>query len=225
MHTKGPPRYAVPNDASSSRRSEVNVLAISDAIAALNKQFLDSLVQRARDVNANFPLDGSLRATIANLSCDERHQAAQCGVFLVDVGFADLAGWQNVAPQLDKGQMSEDVRSGLVSEESIVLAYAALMVAWYVVHANPAVASALCGMSEPVVAIYRAMGIGELALIARHRTHWVQPRWHDRLDIWSSIVGCATNARTQELMPVILRCLKASAARSPRLLAAIDDSL
>ena len=92
-----------------------------------------------------------------------------------------------------------------------------LMVAWHTVHAVPSLAGVLLGMSEDVVCVFAKLSIADLGNVARSQFDWVRPRWADRADIWASIVAAGEPGLGAKPMTV-LRCLKASATESHRLL-------
>jgi hypothetical protein len=216
----GTQEIAAPTESSVARYEPV---VLNDALAAvteLNLQLLDALARNAQ-AQGPFPLGELLRAPIACLSSSQRRQAAQCGVLLADVGFADLDRWRQIALQSECNLLTEP-SDWLSSEESVVLAYAVFMVAWHVVHVSPSAAGFLLGMTEPVVAVYRKLGVADLAHVARSRPQWVRPRWYDRPDVWTSVVEGAMNPASHDPASIVLRCL--SADGSSRLHAAAEAS-
>lgn len=205
------------------RHFEPRVLSeVLAAVAELNEQVLDALAESARRTNADFPLSPALRSAMTSLTPTQRRQAARCGVLLANAGFSDLSRWRHVAMPSEFVLLPDDERCWLSSGQSVVLAYAVLMVAWHVVRISPAAAGVLLGMTEPVVAVYHQLGVGDLAHVARRHPGWVQPRWRDRPDVWVSMVEVATQAPRLEPSSMILRCLKVSASHSTRLIAAVE---
>src|SRR6266704_1072438 len=143
-------------------------------------------------------------------------------MLLSDAGFADVDRWCRADHERD---LAEGItRIWLPSDDSVVLAYSALMIGWYIVHHAPALTGVLLGMADPIVAEFRKVGIGDLAGIARDRAHWIQPRWKDRIDVWSQIRESDPETIESDRNCTILRCLKASAGVSPRLLASMEVS-
>jgi hypothetical protein len=94
-------------------------------------------------------------------------------------------------------------------EEARSLAHSALLVAWYVIHADSAVAQVLLGMSASGIAAYRQLGVADLAQIARRHPECVRARWPHRLDVWSELIKGASDAGASRL--TTLRCLQVSA--------------
>ena len=140
---------------------------VLDAVSAVNSQLLEALTECARSESAEFPLDKSLRARVARLTLDERQRAARCGVFLADANFVEFACWREVALEGETTRSTELLRAWLPIEESRSLANSVLLVAWYLIHANPAVARVLLGMSASGVVAYRELSIADLAHVAR----------------------------------------------------------
>jgi hypothetical protein len=193
-------------------RREPRVLTqVLDAVSALNSQLLDALGDSARGDVVEFPLDESLRARVARLTLEERRRAARCGVLLADANFVDFSCWSEVVLQGESALSMQPLRPWLPIEESRALAHSALLVAWYVIQASPAVARVLLGMSASGVAAYRELGVGDLAHIARSRPDCVRPRWPHRLDVWAQLIEDATRMGGQESRSTTLRCLEVSA--------------
>jgi hypothetical protein len=206
------------------RRKPAVLTQVLDAVSAVNGQLLDVLVASARRGVAEFPLNESLRGHVAKLTLEERRRAARCGVFLVDANFADFSCWREVALQSEVGYSVEGLEPWLPIEEARSLAHSALLVAWYVIHASPAVARVLLGMSASGVAAYRELGVGDLARIARDRSDCVRPRWRKRLDVWGQLIEGACCPETEESRSTTLRCLQVSAGDLKWLSAYIDGS-
>jgi hypothetical protein len=95
-------------------------------------------------------------------------------------------------------------------EESRSLAYSALLLAWYVMHANPAVARVLFGMSSLGVLAYQKLTLEDLAQVARCRPVCVRPRWPTRADVWAQLIEEAGGAEPRESRSATLRCLAVS---------------
>jgi hypothetical protein len=198
---------------------------VLDAIVALNEQLLDALGRSARASDSEFPLPKIVRSRIAELSEGQRRQAARCGVLLADGGFSNFARWRQISRLSDHQLLSDECPDWLPSEDSIVLAHAMLTVVWYVVHTAPAAARVLLGMTDEVLTEFRTLGVGNLASTARRSTHWVQPRWRDRVDIWFGIAAHESEAAHTESLSVTLRCLKVTAGRSARLQAFVETCI
>jgi hypothetical protein len=199
---RAPSQYADP----APWRREPRVLTqVLDAVFAVNSQLLDALASSARGEAAQFPLSESLRERAAGLTLEERRRAARSGVFLVDANLLDFSCWREAALRGGSAPSTDLPIPWLPIEESRSLAHSALLVAWYVVHADPAVARVLLGMSASGVAAYRELGVADLAQIARCHPECVRPRWPHRLDVWSELMESACDGgRT-------LRCLELSA--------------
>ncbi len=197
---------------------------VLSAVSAVNAQLLEALTECARSESGEFPLNKSLRARVARLTLDERKKAARCGVFLADVNFIDFACWREVALDSESTRSTEPLRAWLSIEESRSLAHSVLLVAWYLIHANPAVARVLLGMSGSGVAAYRELSIADLAHVARSHPEWVRPRWADRLDVWTELVAGASRSGTHDPRSMTLKCLKVS-ARDVKWLSAYVDLL
>ena len=197
-------------------------IAVCDAIFASNQQLLNALAVSARMRSGAFPLPAELRTPLEALSEADRRGAAQCGILLADAGFADSARWRAIARMSEHEGLSNDAREWLASEDSVVLAHSVLMVAWYLVHTTPEAAGILLGMTDPVMEEYRSLGVGNLALIATRRPHWIRPRWRDRADVWRSLIGIGSSKDGPPPPSVALRCLSVSAAYSPHLQASLE---
>jgi hypothetical protein len=181
-----------------------------DAVFAVNSQLLDALVESARRDAPGFPLDESLRSRMARLSLEERRRAAGCRVFLVDAKFVEFSCWREMALPSETALSTQTLPPWLPIEESRSLAHSALLLAWYVIHANPAVARVLLGMSGSGVLAYRKLTIGDLAQVARCRPHCVRPRWPTRADVWAQLIEEAGGAEPREPRSATLRCLEVS---------------
>ena len=121
-----------------------------------------------------------------------------------------LAGarWPSKANRLARREL---LRAWLPIEESRSLANSVLLVAWHLIHANPALARVLLGMSTSGIGAFRELGVADLAHIARRHPEWVRPRWADRLDLWTALVGGTSGGGGEDPRSLTLRCLKASA--------------
>lgn len=210
MHTS--PISAPPQRAEyAAWRHEPRVFTqVLDAVSALNSLLLDALGDSARREAAEFPLHESLRGRVARLTLEERRRAARCGVYLADANFADFSCWSEAALQGESAIPTQPLRPWLPIEESRSLAHSALLVAWYVIQASPAVARVLLGLSASGVAAYRELGVGDLAKIARRHPDCVRPRWPHRLDVWTQLIENATRTEAQEIQSATLRCLEVS---------------
>ena len=192
------------------RRESTVLRQVLDAVSAVNSQLLDALVESARRDVPGFPLDESLRSRMASLRLEERRWAAGCGVFLVDAKFVEFSCWREMALPSETALSTEALPPWLPIEESRSLAYSALLLAWYVMHASPAVARVLLGMSGSGVLAYRKLTIGDLAQLARCRPDCVRPRWPTRLDVWAQLIEGAGGAEPRESRSATLRCLAVS---------------
>jgi hypothetical protein len=192
-------------------RRESPLRQVLDAVSAVNSQLLDALVESARRDAPGFPLNESLRARVGGLSLEERRRAAGCGVCLVDANFVEFSCWREMALPSETALQTETLPPWLPIEESRSLAYSALLLAWYVIQANPAVARVLLGMSASGVLAYRKLTLGDLAQVARSRPDCVRPRWSTRADVWAQLIEAAGRAEPQEYRSVTLRCLEVSA--------------
>ncbi len=206
--SKAPAQHA---DHAAWRREPRIITQVLDAVYAVNGQLLDALAACAREAAAQFPLSESLRERVAKLTLEERRRAAWCGVFLVDANLVDFSCWREVALRGESPPLTDLPIPWLPIEESRSLAHSALLVAWYVIHADSAVARVLLGMSASGAASYRELGIADLAQIARCHPEYVRPRWSHRLDVWSELIEGACNGGTQESRLAMLRCLQVSA--------------
>jgi hypothetical protein len=198
---RSPSRYA---DPVAWRRESRCLTQVLDAVFAVNSQLLDALASSARGEATPFPLSESLRERAARLTLEERRRVARSGVFLVDANLMDFSCWREAALRGESAQSTNLHTPWLPIEDSRSLAHSALLVAWYVIHADPAVARVLLGMSASGLAAYRELGVADLAQIARCHPECVRPRWPHRLDVWSELMESACDrGRT-------LRCLELS---------------
>jgi hypothetical protein len=204
--SRAPSQHATPV----AWRREPRVLTqVLDAISAVNSQLLDAVASSARGEGAAFPLVKSLRGRAAKLTLEERRRAAGCGVFLVDANLIEFWCWREVALRGESAPAADVPTPWLPIEESRSLAHSALLVAWYVVQADFAVARVLLGMSASGVAAYRELGVADLAQIARCHPECVRPRWLDRPDVWSQLIEGACDG-TERSRSATLRCLELS---------------
>jgi hypothetical protein len=179
-------------------------------VAAVNGELLEALADSARSGDHFFPLPESLRCCMAILTSSERQVAARCGVFLADAALADLPG-SGLRVEGDLAPLADRGRAWLPIEQSISLAHSVLLGSWYLIHASPAVARVLLGISAVDVTAYRARGVGELAQIARRHSDWIRPRWPHRLDVWTQILERGSRPVTAEPRSTTLRCMQVSA--------------
>jgi hypothetical protein len=207
------------------RRFEPAVLKeLLDTVAAVNGQLLDALVDCARSDNLEFPLPESLRGRVAQLTVTERQTIAQCGVFLGDVNLWGISHGRGIADQSGMALSIEPGRPWLPTEQSLSLAHSMLLLSWYLIHASPAVARVLLGMNAAGVAAYRALGVRDLATIARTHPDRVRPRWPDQLDVWTHLVEGGGGAASPDPRSMTLRCLQVSAGSSAGLSAHLGPS-
>jgi hypothetical protein len=192
------------------RREPTVLRQVLDAVSAVNSQLLDALVESARTDAPGFPLNESLRRRVARLGLEERRRSAGCRVFLVDANFVEFSCWREMALPSETARSTETLPPWLPIEESRSLAYSALLLAWYVIHADPVVARVLLGMSASGVLAYRKLTIGDLAQLARCRPDCVRPRWPTRADVWAQLIEEAGGAEPQESRSGTLRCLEVS---------------
>jgi len=193
-------------------RREPRVLTqVLDAVFAVNRQLLDALASSARGEAMQFPLVESLRERAARLTLEERRRAARSGVFLVDANLIDFSCWREAALRGESASSTDVPMPWLPIEESRSLAHSALLVAWYVIHADPAVARVLLGLSGSGVAAYRELGVSDLAQIARCHPECVRPRWANRLDVWRALMESACEGGAQQSRSAMIRCLELSA--------------
>jgi hypothetical protein len=144
------------------------------------------------------------------LTLEERRRAARSGVFLVDANLIDFSCWREAALRGESPPLTDLPTPWLPLEEARSLAHSALLVAWYVIHADAAIARVLLGMSASAVAAYRELGVSDLAQIARRHPEWVRPRWPHRVDVWSEVIEGASDDGTQVSISTTLRCLELS---------------
>jgi hypothetical protein len=209
-------------DSVGAQRDSGPVDAICHAITASNQQLLDALAMSARMQSGAFPLADTLRFHLGGLTKEDRNRAARCGVLLADAGFSDVDRWRAIARQSEGDRLSSDTREWLSSGDSVVLAHAVLMVAWYIVNTTPELAGVVLGMTDPVIAEYRSLGVGQLALVATRRPHWIRPRWAGRSDVWLDLLERCTLSDASAASYLTLRCLSANAAASVHLLASME---
>jgi hypothetical protein len=205
---RSPSRYA---DPVAWRRESRGLTQVLDAVFAVNSQLLDALASSARGGAGQFPLSESLRERAGRLTLEERRRAARSGVFLVDANLIDFSCWREAVLRGESAPPADLPMPWLPIEESRSLAHSALLVAWYVVHADPAVARVLLGMSASGVAAYRELGVADLAQIARCHPECVRPRWPHRLDVWRELMEGGCDGGTQESRSTMIRCLELSA--------------
>ena len=189
---------------------------VLDAVADLNAEFLEALVETARSAPDQFPLSHCLRSEFRRLMVKQCRERGRCGVFLVDAAFSDHIRWARIASR-DLDAFPQDPAHWLSIGQGMVVAHSALIVAWHIVHAVPSLVSVLLGMSDEVMCEFGRLSISDLTYIARTRFSWVRPRWADRADVWASIIASGHCGSDQE-PAAILRCLKVSASESRRML-------
>jgi hypothetical protein len=193
------------------RREPRVLMQVLDAVFAVNSQLLDALASSARGEATPFPLSESLRERAGRLTLEERRRAARSGVFLVDANLMDFSCWRDAALRGESAPPADVRMPWLPIEDARSLAHSAFLVAWYVIHADPAVARVLLGMSASGVAAYREFGVADLAQIARRHPECVRPRWPHRLDVWRELMEGACDGGMQESRSTMIRCLELSA--------------
>jgi hypothetical protein len=207
------------------RREPRAFTQVLDAVSAVNSQLLDALASSARGEATQFPLVESLRERAAKLTLEGRRRAARSGVFLVDANLIDFSWWREAALRDASPPLTDLPIPWLPLEEARSLAHSALLVAWYVIHADAAIARVLLGMSASAVAAYRELGVSDLAQIARRHPECVRPRWPNRLDVWGELIEGAGEGRTQRSRWATLRCLELSAGDLKWLSAYVEDTV
>jgi len=191
-----------------------------DAIGQLNEELLAALVHTTRrDSQLVFPLAESLRSRFAKLSADKCRVISHCGVLLVDAAFTDIDRWERVDPSKS---IVEQPSEWLSQDQAIALSVAVLMLAWHVVHTAPRISGVLLGMSEAVLNRYRELGVNDLMVLACQASRWIQPRWINSPEVWTTIIDLATDPVEQEPSKMTLHCLKVTASYSNRLMASVS---
>ena len=128
----------------------------------------------------------------------------------------DFTCWREDCRSERHGARSTRTPASVVADRGVPIArdIPCFSSSWYLIHANPAVARVLLGMSTSGVAAYRELGVADLTHIARRHPEWVRPRWADRLDVWTVILeGCGRRGE-QDPRSLTLRCLQVSAGTS-----------
>jgi hypothetical protein len=197
---------------------EAQALAtVLEAVADLNAEFLAALVESAAERPEHFPLPQCLRPHFSRLSGVQCRERGRCGVFLADAAFTSNIRWGLVAADDDRAVAPPKDEHWLSTSQALVLAHSVLLVAWHAVHATPSLVSVLLGMNDEAASEFGKLSLSDLTSIARARPNRVRPRWSDRADVWAGIIACGDSSSLQEPM-TILRCLKASATGSRRML-------
>jgi hypothetical protein len=195
---------------------------LMSALIEVNSRLLDALIASAQR-DEQFALPRELRSPFAALNSNQSHEGARCGVLLVDAGFGDLLFWRGRLAAARGQVLTVDPTESLTNSAALVIEHSVLMLAWHIVHSVPILAGVLLGMSEPVMPIFRALRITDLAAITQCRPRGLKPRWSNRPELWSEILlaaqqppECAGNTR-------VLRCLQASANESRTLSACVSS--
>jgi hypothetical protein len=189
-----------------------------EAIRQLNLQFLDLLCERAASSSPYFPLATSARDKLAVLTAERRASVASCGVLLADIAFSKINEWKGMPEEPEAIDLGTSESRWASHEQMSALTHSTLLVAWYIVQANTAVASVLLDMSEPVIAGYALLGLHDIALIAQERENWIAPRWAQNERAWLSLIDCGLDNGVEIPAFVALRVLQLCGGQTERLI-------
>lgn len=196
-----------------------------EAIADLNAEFLEALVETANYRPDLFPLPPALRSDFSQILVPQCRERGRCGILLADARFSDTARWISVVSGDHPDTiLNEHPAHWLSVGQGVVVAHSVLMVAWHIVQAVPSLVSVLLGMSDEVAREFAKLSISDLTHVARDQASWVRPRWADREDVWASIIARRHSGADPE-PPAVLRCLKATASESRRMLSSIASAV
>ena len=181
--------------------AEARIMTL-ESIQGVNTVFLDLLWAGAQAGVPGFPFDEPLRSRIAALSDRTRKRLSQCGVLLVDACFAQAQRWRLIA--------SEELRSDsalnhwLPEKEGMLLVHSVLHIAWSVLKWNRQEAAFLLGVSTDTARSIQALNVQDLSRIAKHRSHWIRPRWADRPNAaWAKLIELVETSRADDSSPTL----------------------
>jgi hypothetical protein len=192
------------------------VQLVMDAVSSFNGSFLEALQQSARDRPESFPLCPTLIDGFRALTApDCREIAGSVRICLADARFSDEAWWSSAASMPARArQPGSD--PWIPETERVPLAQSLLIVAWHGVRSLPSFSRVLFGMRPGVQRAFEQLSLFQLFGLSRSPASAVCPRWSDRTDIWSHILGDST--RGLRALSVDLRILQACASESSGML-------
>jgi hypothetical protein len=135
------------------------------------------------DFHAGTAIGDALR----DIDPSSRERLALCPFLLVDASFRDVTRWTSsdhavAAPSL-----------GTAGSRVVGLARAICVLSWYLLRTDQVAATLSLGVSQECAAVIARSGLTELqevaARLVQHR--WLQPRWHDRPQVWRRLVSLA----------------------------------
>ena len=176
-----------------------------ESIQGVNTVFLDLLWAGAQAGDLGFPFVEPLRSRVAALSDKTRKRLSQCGVLLVDACFTQAQRWRLIASEELRSDIARDTAQNhwLPEKEGMLLVHSVLHIAWSVLKWNRQEAAFLLGVSTDTARSIEALNVQDLSRIAKHRSHWIQPRWADRPNAWAKLIELVETSRADDSSPTL----------------------
>lgn len=192
------------------------VRLVVDSVASFNVLLLDALSGTARERPLAFPLDATLREHFCRLDTADGPGPFAFGICLADAHFSDDTLWTRTGADLPEDCFGRNARMWISDVDRVVLAQSLFLIAWQSVRSLPSLSSVLFGMTPQVHDQFRTRTLADVMGFARSRSQWLYPRWHNRPEVWTHLLG-AQPGRKRRPAPQ-LRLLQACASESERLL-------
>lgn len=196
------------------QRSTVLSDAVLHPLYELNWDFLTTMSRAPRywrGSPAGTRLPDPVCAELITLDAARRLEVARCPFSLFSARFHDAHYWSELAVP---AAVQEQAAVEIDAELRCLLDFAqpALFYAWHLVHANPAAARIVLGMTGQSLAIFRGLPLARLQRIAAERPDLLSPRWPDRPAFWHSLLAVVSTAASEERVDARLLGLQMLAA-------------
>ena len=174
-----------------------------EGIQAINAALLRALISAAQDSTVSFPLDASLRPTVAALSEPEVESLARCQSWLIDV--------TSLIPEASMEAGKGDNERPCVWLSPILLnsmAWQSVLLAWHACQLTRG-ACILLGCSISVARRLASYPIVQLPSLVHIAEQQLRVRWARRPEIWKALIQSArqgTHLRRVPLQLLALRC-------------------
>lgn len=179
--------------------------SLLEPIRDLNQQLLGLLVEHAD--NPEFQAGSQLGRALRDVDPKTRENLALCPFLLLDAGFRDPMRWQQAAAAVEQA-LAEQTRSAAEpSSKAFNLGRAACVLGWHLVRTDPIAAGLILDVSPQCAKLIARLSLTDLEQIAEQlvRHGRIQPRWHDRPEVWRRLIRLAQTSPRRAFASVNIR--------------------
>jgi hypothetical protein len=175
----------------------------------VNERCLELLVHQARgEAIPSFPIVTTLREVLRQMTPETRKRAAARAFLLLDLEFQNAEWWETTHRYPQRQIHVVTWRGAFPRRSGLPLARATLLLAWQGCRADKDTACVLFGMARPVAGLIAGLQLTEIDGIADRRFRHLHPRWHDRPDLWRSLLTTSESPNPAALRRTELQALQ-----------------